>query len=196
MPTFWFELFLCPLLPLQPTTLGFLCESPPSSPVSADSALDPGKKHFSPFYSTYHRAVQLFALMLFPSPHPILFEPPRVHHLIASRNNALLKAYQCKQQKTFPVFKWEVAPECLQNLAQMGVVKSAHARAPAAPPRRRARNRCRHCHSPGEAGSEAKDLEKLPPPASITPVACLGNTLSENTESRTDSQQGRDRGSA
>lgn len=78
----------------------------------------------------------------------------------------------------------------------MGVVKSTHARAPAPPPRRRARNRCRHCHSPREEGSEAKDLEKLLPTASITPAACLGDTLFENTKSITDSQQGRDRGSA
>lgn len=35
--------------------------------------------------------------------HPILLEPPRVHHLTASRNNALLEAYQYTQQKTFPV---------------------------------------------------------------------------------------------
>lgn len=73
----------------------------------------------------------------------------------------------------------------------MGVVKSAHARAPAPPPRRRARNHCRRCHSPGEAGSEAKDLEKLPARHQSLPQRVWGILFSKTIKSRTGSQHGR-----
>jgi hypothetical protein len=70
--------------------------------------------------------------------------------------------------------------------------QSAHARAPSPPPRRRARNHCRHCLGPREARSKAKDCEKLPPP-SINQVrqTVWGMLFLKIQKNRTDSQWGR-----
>lgn len=96
-------------------------------------------------------------------------------------------------KKHSQLFKWEVAPECLQNLAQMGVVKSAHARASASPTTQKA---CQKplppLPQPWGRRVRGQGLGKASTHSINHPCSLSGGYSFEHTKSRTDSQQGRD----